>query len=162
MLQFKRRMYLRKWEVKRFVTSYIYEKPLDLEHAILSARPDFKNIKQKELIRMGEVALSNTYTNGLISEEFQKILKESNIDSAKKKFLDTLLKAEKLAEDDCDSEAMRKIAIMWGQMSQEFGVKQTITKTQEASGKFDSDLVDKLEQGRIKMKKITITESGGE
>jgi len=158
----KRRTYLRKWEVKRFVMSYVYEKPFDLEQAILSARPDFVGIKKGELVRMGEVALSNSYTNGLISVEFEKILKESNIDSAKKKFLEILLKAEKLAEDESDSESMRKIAIMWGQMAQEYGIRQTITKTQEATGKLDNDLVKKLEAGRIKMKQTTVTESGGE
>lgn len=148
------RRYLLKPEILRFVQSYVYEKPLDVVAAMLAARPDLSNLNRRLLMKHGEVILSNSTVNSMISEEFARILKEEGIDNVKKKFLDTLIQAEKIAIEKEDTTVLLSIAKIWGQMSAEYGLKQTITAT--GTGKLSEDILNKLENGKIKIsKKIT-------
>lgn len=147
MSRYTGRRYLRKWEIKRFIGSYIYGNPFDLFRAMISARPDLrdnKRLSRKEIEKMGEVVLSNKMVNTMVSDEFAKILKDGGIENAKKKFLNTILKAEELAVDSKNSSIMLDIAKMWGQMSAEYGLKHTVTQTQEINGKLSDETLKQL------------------
>lgn len=152
------RRYLRKFEVDEFVRSYVYKHPFNVEKALQNARPDLDK-KKGQLVKMGESILQNPTVTNMICTEFQQILKDSGIDNAKKKYLDVLLEAEKQAKKKSNSKDLIDIAKMWGQMSGEFGLKQTVTETKEVSGKLTEGTIKQLEDQRIKITQKITTES---
>ena len=142
-------------ELQVFLAEY-FKNPSDLVaplHAVDNMNENtrrFHGMRPETLEKYTLKILNNKVVRAMVTKEFEIMLQDEGIDSAKKKFLQTILAAEKLSKERIDSRTMLDIAKLWGELAGEIGATKIRETSLEIAGKMtEAQLSEAGEQKKL-------------